>query len=30
MGHVESQVFLANPAVASAIKGYIATPDEIK
>ncbi|MCA6072141.1 MAG: 3-isopropylmalate dehydratase large subunit [Endomicrobium sp.] len=31
MGHVESQVFLANPAVvaASAIKGYIATPDEI-
>jgi 3-isopropylmalate/(R)-2-methylmalate dehydratase large subunit len=32
MGHVQSQVFLANPAVAaaSAIKGYIATPDEIK
>jgi 3-isopropylmalate/(R)-2-methylmalate dehydratase large subunit len=32
MGHVESQVFLANPAVAaaSAIKGYITTPDEIK
>ncbi|GHT60489.1 3-isopropylmalate dehydratase large subunit [Endomicrobiia bacterium] len=31
MGHVESQVFLANPAVAaaSAIKGYIALPDEI-
>jgi 3-isopropylmalate/(R)-2-methylmalate dehydratase large subunit len=31
MGHVESQLFLANPAVAaaSAIKGYIATPDEI-
>ncbi|MDR2645510.1 MAG: 3-isopropylmalate dehydratase large subunit [Endomicrobium sp.] len=32
MGHVQSQVFLVNPAVAaaSAIKGYIATPDEIK
>jgi 3-isopropylmalate/(R)-2-methylmalate dehydratase large subunit len=31
MGHVESQLFLANPAIAaaSAIKGYIATPDEI-
>jgi 3-isopropylmalate/(R)-2-methylmalate dehydratase large subunit len=32
MGHVQSQVFLANPAVAaaSAIKGYIATPNKIK
>ncbi|MDR3071619.1 MAG: 3-isopropylmalate dehydratase large subunit [Endomicrobium sp.] len=31
MGHVESQLFLANPAVAaaSAIKGYITIPDEI-
>jgi 3-isopropylmalate/(R)-2-methylmalate dehydratase large subunit len=31
MGHTESQVFLANPAVAaaSAIKGYIALPDEV-
>lgn len=31
MGHFESQLFLASPAVAaaSAIKGYIATPDEI-
>jgi 3-isopropylmalate/(R)-2-methylmalate dehydratase large subunit len=31
MGHVQSQVFLANPSVAaaSAIKGYIASPDEI-
>jgi 3-isopropylmalate/(R)-2-methylmalate dehydratase large subunit len=32
MGHVKSQVFLANPAVAaaSAIKGYLSTPEEIK
>ncbi|MCL2798836.1 MAG: 3-isopropylmalate dehydratase large subunit [Endomicrobia bacterium] len=31
MGHVKSEVILASPAVAaaSAIKGYIATPDEI-
>jgi 3-isopropylmalate/(R)-2-methylmalate dehydratase large subunit len=31
MGHVGSQLFLVNPAVAaaSAIKGYIASPDEI-
>jgi 3-isopropylmalate/(R)-2-methylmalate dehydratase large subunit len=31
MGHTESQLFLVNPAVAaaSAIKGYIASPDEI-
>ncbi|AKL97881.1 3-isopropylmalate dehydratase large subunit [Endomicrobium proavitum] len=31
MGHVQSEVILSNPAVAaaSAIKGYIATPDEI-
>jgi 3-isopropylmalate/(R)-2-methylmalate dehydratase large subunit len=31
MGHTKSEVFLANPAVAaaSAIKGYIATPDII-
>ncbi|MCL2334993.1 MAG: 3-isopropylmalate dehydratase large subunit [Endomicrobia bacterium] len=31
MGHVKSEVILSNPAVAaaSAIKGYIATPDEI-
>ncbi|MGE4384777.1 MAG: 3-isopropylmalate dehydratase large subunit [Endomicrobiaceae bacterium] len=32
MGHVQSEVFLASPAVAatSAIKGYVADPDEIK
>jgi 3-isopropylmalate/(R)-2-methylmalate dehydratase large subunit len=32
MGHIKSQLFLSSPAVAasSAIKGYIATPDEIK
>ncbi len=32
MGHPESEVYLCNPAVAaaSAIKGYIAHPDEIK
>ena len=31
MGHTESQLFLSSPAVAaaSAVKGYIATPDEI-
>ncbi|MHB1484600.1 MAG: 3-isopropylmalate dehydratase large subunit [Saccharofermentanales bacterium] len=32
MGHVKSEVYLASPAVAaaSAILGYIATPDDIK
>ncbi len=31
MGHVESQLFLSSPAVAaaSAVKGYIASPEEI-
>ncbi len=31
MGHVESEVYLANPAVAaaSAIKGQIAHPEEV-
>jgi 3-isopropylmalate/(R)-2-methylmalate dehydratase large subunit len=32
MGHVDSEVYLASPAVAaaSAILGYIATPDDLK
>ncbi len=32
MGHVKSEVYLASPAVAaaSAIKGYVADPSEIK
>ncbi|MFP4660680.1 MAG: 3-isopropylmalate dehydratase large subunit [Halanaerobiales bacterium] len=32
MGHPESEVFLSNPAVAaaSAIKGYIVSPEEVK
>ncbi|MGL4343679.1 MAG: 3-isopropylmalate dehydratase large subunit [Cellulosilyticaceae bacterium] len=32
MGHVESEIYLASPAVAaaSAIKGYIANPEDIK
>ena len=31
MGHVESEVYLASPAVAaaSAVAGYIADPDKI-
>ncbi|TFF87971.1 MAG: 3-isopropylmalate dehydratase large subunit [Promethearchaeota archaeon] len=31
MGHIDSEVYLANPAVAAAtaLKGYIASPDEI-
>jgi 3-isopropylmalate/(R)-2-methylmalate dehydratase large subunit len=31
MGHVKSEVYLANPAIAaaSAVKGRIAHPDEI-
>ena len=31
MGHVESKVYLASPAVAaaSAIAGYITTPDKV-
>jgi 3-isopropylmalate/(R)-2-methylmalate dehydratase large subunit len=32
MGHIDSEIYLASPAVAaaSAITGYIASPEEVK